>query len=509
VAISAIEGKMDLTLSDDKIEQLLRQGYESPDLDYKETFDNSDEHWMKLAKDVFAMANHGGGYIVFGVPDGNFIPAGMDTNFHIDSSVWSQKFNNWSTVRIELLYKEYVKDINGQMRKFPILYISGVMGTFALPKMNGVFTLRSGEQKAAFTNGVAYTRVNDSSVPAQGEDYFKLIWGMIARANKSNDIVDLPLTTIELLQNKAKPYAIQEPVWSNLFPVTEMPDIIYSSDTSFRYATEIYDAIRTFYDEKGYEVPDLPTFLLKEGKIYSFEKLNDKNNPLSLLSFSNKEENTADWIADDKKRNYLTEYLNLLLKKWCRRKGFAYDKKRQRFYAFYNGGSIPEMRWKPAKRESTRPLVYIHKNNDFIRFYEHFGGKLRFVELGNQFYLLIEPVRVLTADGRTPVDHGSSTRFHTKKNTQYHNNNYLYDVKFWLFLLSGNRQEILLNSVHNSVVVSVKPLMAESSKGILEDSNVDQDFLDELKSTPLEYESTGESFPEDEENPLSDPPLEG
>ena len=53
-------------------QELICKGIESPDLDYKESFNDSTKDWMEIAKDVYGMSNYGGGYIVFGVQGRHF-----------------------------------------------------------------------------------------------------------------------------------------------------------------------------------------------------------------------------------------------------------------------------------------------------------------------------------------------------------------------------------------------------------------------------------------------------
>ena len=501
---------LDPKLTDEKIEQLLYTGYESDNLDFKETFDDSPNSWKKIAKDVFAMANSGGGYIVMGVKEarGEFVPVGLDLDFNIDPSVWFTKLNNWSTSQIGLVYKEHITEIKGERRKFAVIHVKRVTGNFVTPKVDGVIEYPSGTTKTEFQKGVLYTRSGTSSVPAQGEDFYKLLLNMISRASTKDDVSSLPLAAIEILQKKAETFKIQEPIWSNLFPVTEIPDKIYSIKTDYHSGVEVFDFLKSYYLKQEDGFVQYPGFILKEGKLYTFENLNIKEAVLRpLVKSLIHEEDIRNWISDDKKSDYLIELLNRILKNLCRLRGFNFDKKRNRFYSYYNGINIKEVRWKPAKKTSTRPLVYIHGKGFQTKFYEHVGGKIKFMQLGEIIFLLVDPVRVLTTDGRTPVEHKSSTRFHVKKNTRYFNPNYLYDVKFLVFLLAGSKKEIILNGLKNPVRVAVKPLTAKAAKGISEDRNVDEKFLDELMSEPI-FEIGGEDLPDKEENPLTENPLE-
>jgi len=72
-----------MELNSDLAEELIQQGFESPDLDYKLDFDGSIRAWMEIAKDIYGFANYGGGHIVFGVEDKTFTPIGLDRSIDL------------------------------------------------------------------------------------------------------------------------------------------------------------------------------------------------------------------------------------------------------------------------------------------------------------------------------------------------------------------------------------------------------------------------------------------
>jgi len=510
-----------MELSFELADELIHKGFESPDLDYKLEFDGSKRAWLETAKDIFGMANYGGGYIVFGVEDGTFIPKGLDENFHIDTQEWIDRVSKWVTGKINLSYIEYVTDINGEKRKFPILQVHGSMGSFIIPKVDGRYTYKSGNEKVAFRRGVLYTRRGTSTTSASGDEYWELFWSLLKRTAERTGSVGTPLEVLSALRRKAEPDFIEEILWFNLFPVIEIPDYIYAADTRFRTALEIYDAIRNNEKTKGLRYENIPPFLLEDKKIYSFLPF-DHNNPLSLCvdaihrkllaidEFSTiKSIPTIEWLNDETKHKKLVKLLNFNLKSLCRKKGFHYDRKRDRYYVKYYGGRIPEITWKPYRKTSTRPLVYLNLNEKTgkLMYCEHFAGKLRFTILGKGIYLVIEPTRVLTKDGVNSLDQKRNVRISTKRNFYYHNNNYLYDMKLWLHILAGNRNEIRLGHGQGIIIVDIKPINSKVSFGILDDQHTNEDFLDNLKSEPLEYVISYEE--EEEYNPLIEMPLEG
>lgn len=80
-------------------------------------------------------------------------------------------------------------------------------------------------------------------------------------------------------------------------------------------------------------------------------------------------------------------------------------------------------------------------------------------------------------------------------------------MKFWLHILAGNRDEIHLGQGPGKITVSVLPINPKASFGIADDQYTGEDFLDSLKSEPIEYTI---SYEEDtaEDNPLTETPLE-
>jgi hypothetical protein len=494
-------------LSAELAEDLIHRGFESPDLDFKKGFDDTTGAWMELAKDVYGLSNYGGGYLVLGVEDGTFVPVGLDVSFHKDTQDWADRISKWVTGRIDLSNFEYVTRIGGVDRKFPIIQVHGSVGSFVVPKVDGSYPDRAGKIQIAFRAGIVYTRVNTKTVPVSGDQYWGLFWALLQRTAQATGSQGTPLEVISALTRKTSPDAVEEKLWSNLFPVIELPDLINEAYTDYRTPSEIYKRVNSTYRKAGRNTPDIPSFFLANKKIFCFTPFEDYN-PLSLcITKKGGRIATKDWILDKTKQPDLVKLLNYNLKDLCRKQGFFYDQRHDRFFMRNKGGPAPTITWKPYKRTSTRPLIYLKYNRDqTLSYCEHFAGRMRFIILGEGIYLLIEPIRVLTADGETPLDQYHNVRISTKESFHYHNNNYLYDMKLWLHILAGNGQELHLGREPNRIIISVLPVNAKANFGILEDQYTSEDFLDELKSEPFEYAISSEESEED--NPLTDTSLE-
>jgi len=495
-------------LSSEKVDEFVCRGYESSELDYKLMFDKEDiGAWMEIVKDACGLANFGGGTIVFGVQDGSFKPIGMDENFHVDAQLWADKFTKWVSGKIDFIYHEPIKEVNGRKMKFPILQIRGTISAPAIPKIDGVYTSQKGEKTFAFKQGVLYTRRDTSTVGAiSGDDFWKLFWGLQQRTAEATGSRGTSMELISLLNKKTQPHDFEETLWSNLFPVLELPDQIFVATTSHRLGKEVHDLLNKARSE-GSLLQSTPPFLLKDKRLYAFSSF-EQENPLNMcVSQVEKSIATKDWLSDKAQRVSLIMLLNYMLKDLCWRKGFTYDQRRDRYYAKYAGGPPPEVTWKPYKKTATRQLVSIKttKTGQLLH-YEHFGARMRFISLGDGIYLLIEPIRVLTKDGTTPLDQATNVRVSTKKNSHYHNNNYLYDLKLILHVLQGNKEEVHLGQGKEKVTVSILPISSKVRFGITDDQHTGQDFLDEIKTVELDF--TLKSDDGDQDNPLTETSLE-
>jgi hypothetical protein len=494
-----------LELTSDLADDLIHRGFESEDLDFKQTFDNSTRSWVEIAKDVYGMANYGGGYIVIGVENGTFKAIGMDLSFHIDTQVWYDKLSKWASGKIALAYMEYISKIDGKERKFPILQIHGSAGSFVIPKSDGQYE-ENGTIKLAFKVGVVYTRKATGTVPALGDDLLPLFMAMIKRTMERGGSDLVPIEAIQFLIKKTEPDNTQENIWFNLFPVTEIPDHIYSADTDCRFATEVYTKIKLTGKSQNRDYFISP-FILSNKKIFTFSPI--ANNNLLTVCTTSTASSTAskEWFENPIMHHDLTELLNFNLKDLLFKRKFYLDSK-NRFYIRYFEGTLPEITWTPYKASSTRKLVSpkYNKITGQLRHYEHFSGYLSFRIMGEGIYLIIEPIRVLTEDGVNPLDRERNVRISTKKNVHYNNNNYLYDMKLWLHILAGSKDEIEFGYGTNKIRVSVHPIDCKVSFGLSDDQYTGQDFLDSLRSDPLEYSIKREES--EDENPLTDGPYE-
>ncbi|MFA5182515.1 MAG: ATP-binding protein [Syntrophales bacterium] len=141
---------------------------ESAEIDFKASFDPTvSQDWCELIKDVIAMANSGGGIIVFGVnDDGTSARGDLAPVRAVDSATVVDKVNRYTDQH----FAGFSLDA-GTRRGAPAvaLFISGspIPIVFTSP---GTYDVGGGKQKTAFSKGTVYFRHGAKSEPGTSGD---------------------------------------------------------------------------------------------------------------------------------------------------------------------------------------------------------------------------------------------------------------------------------------------------------------------------------------------------
>jgi hypothetical protein len=141
---------------------------ETDSLDFKSQFDPaSRQDWCELIKDIVAMANTGGGSIVFGVnDDGTPSSADIRPVLGLDPADITNKVHSYT----ELQFADFeLAPGTRQAQCVAVLRVSGVRFpiVFTAP---GTYPTGAGSQKAAFSKGTVYFRHGPKSEPGTTED---------------------------------------------------------------------------------------------------------------------------------------------------------------------------------------------------------------------------------------------------------------------------------------------------------------------------------------------------
>jgi hypothetical protein len=136
-------------------------------VDFKAEWDLSPASWCELVKDLVAMANSGGGAIVFGVSDGGS-PSSADLTpiFELDPAKIADRLRkytgiDWSGVRVLRAKRgdHQVAVLRVEGARLPIVFTSP-----------GSYDAGGNKQKVAFSVGTVYFRHGPKSEPGTSED---------------------------------------------------------------------------------------------------------------------------------------------------------------------------------------------------------------------------------------------------------------------------------------------------------------------------------------------------
>jgi hypothetical protein len=152
---------------------------ESKHIEFKQEFDtNAPQDWCEVIKDIIAIANSGGGIIVFGL-DNVGIPTGASVReiMLIDPADISNKIARY-TGAVDLEFEIHkLKKRRHELVAF-VIQASSLPLVFEKP---GTYDIGSGKQRTAFSVGTVYFRHGSKSEPGSSDDIRLVIQRQIKR----------------------------------------------------------------------------------------------------------------------------------------------------------------------------------------------------------------------------------------------------------------------------------------------------------------------------------------
>ena len=141
---------------------------ETAAVDFKATFDpSSRQDWCELVKDIVAMANTGGGCILFGVADDG-TPSGVDVSalLKLDPADVANKIHSYTETHMPSFV---IRSGSRNGRSIAVLEVPAVTMpiVFTAP---GTYPTGPSSQKSAFSKGAVYFRHGPKSEPGTSED---------------------------------------------------------------------------------------------------------------------------------------------------------------------------------------------------------------------------------------------------------------------------------------------------------------------------------------------------
>jgi hypothetical protein len=263
---------------------------------------------------------------------------------------------------------------------------------------------------------------------------------------------------------------VQERIVSNLFPVLELPDRIFSAETLLRDKAHIH----------GY-AGDAPPFLLREGSLWTFTNL--RNEAASYGGAIRAETVRSSpfnrWFSDADHARWAVELLNVCLKKHERQRFLRLDKVRHRYFFAPKDGGPKRIYWKiggtVSKREvTTRHYVTVMRpdgrKEKVQSGWRHQAVQAGFVLLPFGLFLRVEPTWMLTeADGKTPCGGPRVGPILSHWLNQERNGQILRSLRFWSLVLARGRAEVLIQTGQRPIRIGLTPAPGCLDFGILAD----------------------------------------
>ena len=156
---------------------------ESSSVDYKASFDaTSSAEWVEVVKDVVALANSGGGVVIFGIADDG-APSKFDcgTLEQLDPATLTDKIYKYTGQQFHAF--TFLRAIRDGRLLFAIA-VDGATVPIVFSKP-GTYSVGDGKQKNAFSAGTVYFRHGAKSEPANSDDLRLFIEDRIEKMRKA------------------------------------------------------------------------------------------------------------------------------------------------------------------------------------------------------------------------------------------------------------------------------------------------------------------------------------
>lgn len=392
------------------IDFMLSQKRETAELDFKLTLDiHKDSDFAKIAKDIFAMSNYGGGYLLFGFQEtktGTFEPAGLLPDFHVDQATLQEKFNAYTSTPLSIGYVEVEREIDGQKRKFAVIYVPPSTEVLK-PIKYGVYDDPAGKVKKAFSKDEILFRRGTQSIHASQKE----IKFIEQRASETEYKIGLL---------SGKPDDVKENLYGNFFEVTKMPSNIYEA--------ELPGNIRfSFFETK--ETP----FIRQGERVYSFCDLGQEPFGKYITAGTFREHELASFLETQDKRILLTWLLNSEVRNAAIRKGLRHDHWDKNVYFYPTDGRERYEAWRTSFKKSSRLVakeIYITQLRRSL--FVHPAALISISLVGTKFYLKILPEIILTHDGYETIQGVREGPVKTRLSYNQYNDTFLNLVLFWI-----------------------------------------------------------------------------
>lgn len=289
------------------------------------------------------------------------------------------------------------------------------------------------------------------------------------------------------------PDSVVDLLLSNLFPVTSLPNQIWSASTELRDKKEVWKS-----------VPKCEPFILRDKHLYSFANLTSSECRLKQAvdpGKVRKPEALNDWLIREDRRNWLMALLNSSLSTHLWRHRIKQDGKGRFFFS--PGEDNTDRKWR--MHQGRARTVAAKKVNEVTKtsFWVHHAARLKFKWVGERLFLSVEPLYLFTSDGTLSVVGKSAGRLSSLWGGRQQNPDVLRNLLFWGSVLAENGKSIRIATGDKPIVLSPLPASAKLDRGIAFDEIRIKALLaeedSELEKAAADIECTEKEIDREEE----------
>lgn len=452
-------------LGDFVIDYLWNQKKECPYMDIKFTMHVAkDSDFPEIAKDIFAFSNYGGGWILLGLRqelNNLFTSVGLPDDYNVDQATLQEKFNSFSNTPLEIKYTEFYKEIDGVRKRFALLFIPP-SPVLLMPKKEGSYK-KGTKERVVFRSEDIFYRRGTQSIPASDTEL-----GIIKKR--------LEQESYRLSILSGEPDKVNEEIISNLFEVVKLPKYIYSAASGLPDSYSMKETLK----QNGVFPEFFFKFTESNGKVITFENLDDESNPYSKLIIPEtvRAEPIENWLAEPDKRRVIIELLNKEIRHHAIQKGIFYNRKHDKLFYSTNESKRRE-RWKSRFRESEKTVaakMYAEQLHCYV--FCHPAFYVSFIEFNNKIFMKILPTFLITEDGKNGLSGPNVGTIITRLSYNRYNQSYRNTILFWIHKL-GEGSSI---KIKDYLEISSTPVGAKMNFGIIFDAPASQLSLDAEES---------------------------
>jgi hypothetical protein len=253
------------------------------------------------------------------------------------------------------------------------------------------------------------------------------------------------------------PDAVQEFIFSNMFPVKDIPLYIWSAKTPFRETEKA----------KVWEIaPNCPAFILRAERLYTFARLESDTERLREVVDvkSITRDSRREWALHPDKQKWLMSLLNSCLSNHLRRKRIRTNGK-GRFYFVPDEGAENRTWPMPVGKPRTVAKHVIDQNKN-TSFWVHQGAEVRFRRIEDKIFLSIVPLYLFTEDGNAPIGGKIAGKLSQMWMGKQQNPDIFRDVLFWAYVIGDGWPVIKMDTGDQPINIDSTPASSRVSQGL-------------------------------------------